>query len=72
MIAITVAFVAALIMLAMHLSHQNDIEFIKHEARKALALRTIESYDHGHEDGQLEEQQLQREALEKVLFAEVA
>lgn len=71
MIAIFVAFIALLIMLAMHQIKKDDIAFIKQEARNALALRTTESYAHGWMDGMRDEKALQKEALDRVLKAEV-
>lgn len=72
MIALIVAAVAAIIILAMHLSHKSYLEFAKKEALNALSLCSIESYARGWEDGMEDERDNQKYAIEKILSAHVS
>lgn len=75
MIAILVSLVAiilfALVITAMHLSHKNDIAFIKSEAREAIETVAVMSYRQGWMHGSADERSMQRKAIDDVILAHV-
>lgn len=60
-----------LVITAMHLSHKNDITFIKNEARQAIELVSVMSYRQGWMHGSADERSLQRKAVDDVMLAHV-
>lgn len=67
MIAIAIFAIAGLVITAMHLSHKEDIAFIKSESRKALDEVAAMSYRKGWMYGSADERDKQRKAVEDVI-----
>ena len=62
-----VAIIAALIITAMHFIHQEDVKFIKSEARKALDEVSSMSYRQGWMHGSADERATQRKIVDDVI-----
>lgn len=64
---LAIAVLALVVITAMHLSHKDEIRFVKLEALKALEDREISSYRRGWMHGLRYEKDIQKKAIDHII-----